>query len=55
MAFADFMNWLHVLHFIIDAEHPDYDRNPDRWRPYFNADYEPRRALQADMKRNAES
>lgn len=54
MASAQFGNWLLVLNSIIDAEHPGYDRNPDRWRRYFNGDYTPREALVADMKADAQ-
>jgi hypothetical protein len=47
VASGEFGHWLLVLHSIIDAECPGYDRNPDRWRRYFNGDYTPREALEA--------
>jgi hypothetical protein len=49
VALGEFGRWLLVLHSVIDAEYPNYDRNPDRWRRYFNGDYTPREALEADM------
>lgn len=55
MASAEFGQWLLRLHAIIDAEHPGYDRSPDRWRPYFNSDHSPRDALQTDMKQSAKA
>jgi hypothetical protein len=51
LASPEFAHWLLTLHAIIDAEQPGYARDPDRWRPYFNADYLPREALAADMSK----
>jgi hypothetical protein len=35
MASYEFAQWLLQLRAIIDAEHPAYPRDADRWRPYF--------------------
>jgi hypothetical protein len=53
VASVQFAHWLPTLRAIIDAERPGYDHHPDRWRPYFNADYSPREALDADRTRGA--
>ena len=53
VASVEFAHWLLRLHAIIDIERPEYPRDPDSWRPYFNLDYEPREALEEEVRRNS--